>query len=338
MLGGAVGDAMGAPVENMETEERVARYGKTGVTRYEEAYGRIGTITDDTQMSLFTAEGLILSRVRREYAGKEMTIPAIYHAYLRWLYTQEVQLQEQLIKNHGTCSVVDGILTGYRELYSRRTPSNTCIFALRSGRMGLVKRPINDSKGCAGVTRAAPIGLAFSRPEIAFRHGCASAAITHGHPSSYLAAGFFSALISMILFGKPLKEAIHQTILICKTYENSNDCLQTVETAIKLAERKNSSQEEIKRLGAGWTADEALATGLFCSLSAGKDFEKGVLLSVNHSGNSTSTGSITGNIIGALYGKDSVPSAWLPNLEMKEVIEEMATDITDHFSDGDEDI
>ena len=127
-----------------------------GLTDYSKAYGRNGAITDDTQMVLFTAEGLILSKVRQEYEGDKGVISAGYHAFLRWLYTQETTLQDNLIQNHGTCSIVDGVLTGHKELFSLRAPGNSCMSSLKSGKMGTVGDPINKSKGCGGVMRMAP--------------------------------------------------------------------------------------------------------------------------------------------------------------------------------------
>jgi hypothetical protein len=59
MLGGAVGDALGAPVEFMRLSEIRQRYGSSGIMDYDRVYGRVGAITDDTQMRLFSAEGLL---------------------------------------------------------------------------------------------------------------------------------------------------------------------------------------------------------------------------------------------------------------------------------------
>ncbi|MFP4649261.1 MAG: ADP-ribosylglycohydrolase family protein [Halorhodospira sp.] len=59
LLAGAVGDALGAPVEFLSRDEIRRRFGSEGVTRYAPAYGGLGRITDDTQMTLFTAEGLL---------------------------------------------------------------------------------------------------------------------------------------------------------------------------------------------------------------------------------------------------------------------------------------
>lgn len=331
LLGGAIGDALGAPVEFMPIEQIRKVFGENGLSDYSEAYGRIGAITDDTQMTLFTAEGLILSKVRQEYQGEKGIIFSVYHALLRWLYTQETSLQTDLIKSHGTCSIVDGVLTGYRELFSLRAPGNSCLSALKSKAMGTTTDSINDSKGCGGVMRIAPVGLAFSDTKKAFSMGCQCAAITHGHPTGYLAAGFLAAVISEIISGASLKQAIEESIRILKLENNYTETMNLVEAAILMADKSVPSPEIIQEIGAGWIAEEALGIGLYCSLVADRDFRKGVLLSVNHSGDSDSTGSITGNILGALYGIEGISDFWIENLELKGLIEETAEDLFNQF-------
>jgi len=331
LLGGAIGDALGAPIEFISIDQIRSTYGDLGLTDYSEVYGRNGAITDDTQMTLFTAEGLILSKVRQEYKGDKGVISAGYHALLRWLYTQETNLHDTLIQNHGTCSMVDGVLTGYKELFSLRAPGTSCLSSLKSGKMGMVADPVNNSKGCGGVIRMAPVGLAYDDPEKAFRFGSRLAALTHGHPTGYLAAGTFAALISLIVSGYSLAKAIEDATLILKTDKNHEETLRAMGNAIDIVGRQNPEPEVIENIGAGWTAEQALAISLYCSLEAENDFKNGVLLAVNHSGDSDSTGSITGNILGALYGVDSLPENWLDALELKELIEETAFDLFEQF-------
>ena len=331
IIGGAIGDALGAPIEFMSIDQIRSEFGEMGLTDYSEAYGQKGAITDDTQMTLFTTEGLILSKVRQEYQGDKGVISAGYHALLRWLYTQETNLQDNLIQNHGTCSIVDGVLTGYKELFSLRAPGNSCLSSLKSGKMGTVDDPINNSKGCGGVMRMAPVGLAYDDSEKAFHFGCKLAALTHGHPTGYLAAGTFAALISLIISGNSLAEAIDDSILVLKSNKNHEETVRAIGNAIDIVGKHTLGPEVLKDIGAGWLAEEALGISLYCSLVAENDFKKGVLLSVNHSGDSDSTGSITGNILGALYGFDIIPEKWLSKLEVRELIEETAGDLFDQF-------
>lgn len=331
ILGGAIGDALGAPIEFMSIDQIRSEFGEMGLTDYSEAYGRNGAITDDTQMTLFTAEGLILSKVRQEYERDKGVISAGYHALLRWLYTQEINLQDNLIRNHGTCSIVDGVLTGHKELFSSRAPGNSCLSPLKSGKIGTIGDPINNSKGCGGVMRMAPVGLAYDDPDKAFHFGCKLAALTHGHPTGYLAAGTFAALTSLIISGNSLTEAIEDSTLILKADKNHEETLRAIGDAVDIVGKEIPEPEVIEKIGAGWIAEEALAISFYCSLVADDDFKKGVLLSVNHSGDSDSTGSITGNILGALYGIDIFPENWLSELELKELIEEVADDLYDQF-------
>ncbi|RPJ69686.1 MAG: ADP-ribosylglycohydrolase family protein, partial [Acidobacteria bacterium] len=154
LLGGAVGDALGAPVEFMSLAEIRRRFGPRGVEDYAPAYGRRGAITDDTQMTLFTAEGLIRGLVRWRSKGIAHVPSVVAHAYLRWLRTQG---------ESSACKVDDpdedrGWLYSQRELHHRRAPGNTCLSALREMKtLGAPAR--NTSKGCGGVMRVAPAGL-----------------------------------------------------------------------------------------------------------------------------------------------------------------------------------
>ena len=90
LLGGAIGDALGAPVEFMSAAQIRRRFGPDGIGDYAEAYGRRGAITDDTQMTLFTAEGLLRAFVRDTLKGLASFPSVVSHAYLRWLRTQGV--------------------------------------------------------------------------------------------------------------------------------------------------------------------------------------------------------------------------------------------------------
>ena len=85
-----------------------------------------------------------------------------------------------------------------------------------------------------------------------------------------------------------------------------------------------------------WVGEEALAIAIYCALVAGDDFDFGVRLAVNHGGDSDSTGAIAGNILGALLGRRSISDKWLEKLELRDAIEQVATDLFLGFQDGDE--
>src|SRR4051794_25508275 len=198
LLGGAIGDALGAPIEFDSLAEIRSRFGPDGLSDYAPAYGGLGKITDDTQMTLFTAEGLIRANARSADRGIVNVAWIVWRAYCRWLVTQG----GPDIHDPDLGSAVSGWLISNEVLHSRRAPGNTCLSALTSERWGAPDRPINDSKGCGGVMRVAPVGLVAS-PDLAFSLGADVAAITHGHPSGYLAAGAFALVIAEVMNGRP---------------------------------------------------------------------------------------------------------------------------------------
>ena len=87
LFGGAMGDALGAEIEFWSLERIRARFPR-GLTELPPHDGRAGRITDDTQMTLFTAEGLLRADVRWNHKGICHPPSVLHHAYIRWLHTQ----------------------------------------------------------------------------------------------------------------------------------------------------------------------------------------------------------------------------------------------------------
>ena len=96
--------------------------------------------------------------------------------------------------------------------------------------------------------------------------------------------------------------------------------------AKELADSDLPHEDAIARLGQGWIAEEALAISIYCTLVA-SNFKHGVILAVNHDGDSDSTGAIVGNLLGAMHGVKAIPAEWLKPLELRDVITELAEDL-----------
>jgi ADP-ribosyl-[dinitrogen reductase] hydrolase len=173
---------------------------------------------------------------------------------------------------------MDGWLINTPALWSRRAPGNTCLSALRNAKqMGEPAR--NSSKGCGGVMRVAPVGLAASR-ESAFELGTQTTALTHGHPSGYLSAGFLALLIAEILADASLRDAVRAAKQTLIAQPDHQEVLHAVEKAEALASSGNGT---VAALGQGWIAEEALAIALYCSLAA-PNFEEALVLAVKSFG------------------------------------------------------
>jgi ADP-ribosylglycohydrolase len=315
-----VGDALGAPVEFLSLDEIRARFGPGGVRELAPAYGRAGAITDDTQMTLFTAEGLVLAARAGALDRTDEVARIVHRAYLRWLRTQGGSSAHPSFERAG-----EGWLLDVAGLHAVRAPGSTCLAALRSARLGRMEQPLNTSKGCGAVMRMAPVGLARAVGD-PFRTGCALAALTHGHPSGWLAAGFLAAVVRELAAGAPLEDAARETLVELRRWPGSEECAGAVDRALALAGAGPAATEAVEALGGGWVAEEALAISLYCAIK-GPDLESALRLAVNHGGDSDSTGAITGNLLGAIHGERAIPSRWLDALELRAEIERVAEEL-----------
>lgn len=326
LLGGAIGDALGAPVEFLSRSEIEEQFGSSGVRKFAPAYGGHGKVTDDTQMTLFTAEGLLRAEHRRTSTGQDDVPRAVHAAYLRWLSTQLQDARVPWDPDEG--EALSGWLLEQRFLHSERSPGTTCVTALLGGDMGTPKRPLNDSKGCGGVIRVAPVGLVAADP---FDLGCRVAAITHGHPSGWLAAGAFAQIICAITRGDPIRLAADGALERCQEREDGSEVAEAMRAALTMVDDGRSlTPETVELLGAGWVAEETLAISLFCALGATNPAEA-MSSSASHGGDSDSTGSLTGNLLGAALGAGWLDESLLAQLEGRSVIEQVGSDLYDAF-------
>ncbi|GIF66194.1 putative ADP-ribosylglycohydrolase [Asanoa ishikariensis] len=283
-----------------------------------ELLGDPALITDDTQMTLFTAEGLIRAGVRGEDVA-----PAVHRAHLRWLDTQ---------RRPAPPPDADGGLAGHAFLYARRAPGNACLSGLESGRMGTLADPANpDSKGCGAVMRSAPFGLDPRwTVEEAFAAAVECAVQTHGHPSGYLAAGAFAAIThEMVLAERGLVEAVEGALGLLRQRPKHDEVTAALEQALTLD--RAATPERVETLGGGWVAEEALAIGVYAALAHPTDVRRALLVAANHSGDSDSTAAIAGNLLGAWHGEAALPADWVLRVEGRDTIIKVADDLAGQF-------
>lgn len=324
LIGGAIGDALGYQIEfkrNVQDKE---------VTKYKDDKG---IVSDDTQMTLFTANGLIWRETRGALRGIALLPPdAVYESYLDWLDTQY-----GINKHDKKISWIKDI----KELNIPRAPGNTCISALASGKKGTIDNPINDSKGCGGIMRVAPLGLYMRSSEYAGKYAAEISAITHGHPLANIPSYVFATMIYFILNENlKIEEALNKAMIQYKEKFNiydkrNNDYFENlVDKAVSLSKENISDLDAIAELGEGWVAEEAFAIAIYSCLKYQNSFEDAIICAVNHDGDSDSTGAIAGNIMGVYLGYDSIPKYYIDNLELKDVIYELAEDLSSDIPVG----
>ncbi|MEH6379532.1 ADP-ribosylglycohydrolase family protein [Streptomyces sp. KLMMK] len=327
LLGGAIGDALGAGIEFHSLDMIRGNHGPAGVRDYVRAYGRRGAVTDDTQMTLFTVDGLIRAEVRRD-GGTWPAPEEVHRAYLRWEATQRYPGPD-------VRTPALGRLGRQEWLYSQRAPGNACLSGLADDRMGTLAAPKNpESKGCGTVMRSAPFGLLVDREAAeVFRLAAECAAQTHGHPSGILAAAAFAAIVHGIVRGGTLETSVRQALDLLAQWGGHEETTAALRQALDAVRQGAPSAERLEALGQGWVAEEALAMGVYCALVA-EDMRHGLLLAVNHGGDSDSTGSICGNLLGALHGETALPPDLLAELEGRAAIAELADDFALELTQG----
>ena len=333
LLGGAIGDALGAPVEFWSRAQIEAQCGPGGVREYLpvafDGPPQKGLITDDTQMTLFTCEGLMRAHMRGMTRGMCHPPGVVHYAYQRWLETQERAAPRRFAPDDFK-GEYRGWLVEEPWLYSRRAPGKTCLTALKASRGdGYESAADNDSKGCGGVMRSAPFGL-YRELFDAVGTAVECAGITHGNPTGQLASGAFARMIQVLFEGRSLDAAVEAALEWLQDQDGKDETEQALRAAARAAQSGPPTWQAVESLGGGWIAEEALAIGVYCALVHQEEGELQAALSlaVSHTGDSDSTGSICGNLLGTLHGVDALPQGLLAELEGRETIERVASDMT----------
>ena len=332
LIGGACGDALGYPVEFMRLKEIKKRFGPEGILKLEGKNGA-AVISDDTQMTLFTAAGLLEAGRRKAQLNSPQWQQAMWELLREWKDTQS--FDRKIKKRYSWLWKVSA-------LHERRAPGITCLSALEEEEPGTFDKPKNNSKGCGGVMRTAPVGLFFSpkrhtRMEI-LKGGALAAVQTHGHLMGCLPAGMLSLMVNDAAYApeKSLKEiareALRDTLRFGRALSGEENILQSfqilMENAEKLSETEPDPVLALKQLGEGWVGDEALAAAVYCVLRFPEDFSSCLAAAVNHDGDSDSTGAIAGNLLGARLGYERIRRDFsLDSLERVDVILKMADEL-----------
>lgn len=373
LLGGAAGDALGYAIEFDREEAIAARYGSRGIRDYQLDERGLAPFSDDTQMTLYTANSLLCSLAvlsAQASGGSQASVgtqpsgsaqasggtqdsgdgptlmsptlapatlpsPAALAAYapaqmaqfyVEWMYTQVSPYPLAEPK---------AWISSLPEFFASRAPGVTCMNACEAMASGA--KAVNNSKGCGGIMRMAPVGLintcpSFSGVELQ-RLGAQLAELTHCHELGWMPAGVFAHIVSLLARDEAssVQEAATQALnTLPEAFPNAHYLGQLQELlryTLHLADSDIPDLEAIHALGEGWVAEEALAIGLLCSLRHEDDFAGAITSAVNHGGDSDSTGAIAGNIVGAHLGLAGIPQRYLEHLELRDTISKIADDL-----------
>lgn len=319
LMAGAAGDALGYPVEFMSRDSILAEFGNKGITKFSLNNDGKALVSDDTQMTLFTANGILTGLTRghmRSVCGRPEDYVA--GAYIDWYFTQT---GKKLYNKYSYTWLRD-----LQDLSHRRAPGNTCLSACESLLRG--EKVYNNSKGCGGIMRVSPMALLtagywsqgkrfYDIPQMD-EAGARIAAVTHKHPLAFLPSAMLTHLIFQIIkkdnfwIKHKIADCMLETIeALDAVYKNEYTVekrylANLTEKAVKLASNEKNDAENIRILGEGWTGEEAWAIAIYCVIRHVDNMEQAIIAAVNHDGDSDSTGAICGNIMGAIYGYEFI--------------------------------
>jgi ADP-ribosylglycohydrolase len=311
LFGLAFGDALGAPTEFLPYDEVMRRYGPRGPRELPTP----ALVTDDTQMTLAVADALI-SAMELPPLTPERLEPRIRGRFLYWWDSPE----------------------------NDRAPGHTCMEACAAMARGVPWRQatIEGSKGCGANMRVAPVGLAPGLTD-AQRAGAAQlqAAMTHGHPTGLAASELTAFSVYWLSAGLPIpalpaalrehcdaqRSIYHEEWLgdlwkrpggtdpaafIARGWDECRAALNGLEDAVR---HVGADADPCSVMGAGWVAEEALATAVYCLLLFPDDPVSAVARAAASSGDSDSIASLTGGFAGAALGASAWPDEWFDRIE-----------------------
>jgi len=315
LFGLAYGDALGKPTEFLSVPEIVVRYGHRGP---QDLDGEPALVTDDTQMALAVAWALVDAQPSQGRPWSAATLePPLRQRFLAWA----------------------------RSPQNNRAPGQTCLRACAALEDGYrwQRATVAGSKGCGANMRVTPVGLLPGIDDDTLADlAQLQAGMTHGHPTALAAAELTAYAVKILARdGVPLADlpsrlrarCVEQRLVyrddwlgdlwerpgattpdeyIARGWDECLAVLGRLDAALVAPDR---GADPCDATGAGWVAEEALATGLLCALLFPDDPVDALGRAAMTSGDSDSIACLTGAFLGAAHGMDVWPDGWAERIE-----------------------
>ena len=294
MLGHAVADALGVPVEFCRREKLAAKPIKDM-----EGFGTYpfpkGCWSDDTSMSLCVLESLTKNKIDYE---------DIMNNFGKWYFKDEFTPTGEMFDVGNACS------TAIENYFKNKLPLNEC---------GLKEE---YSNGNGSLMRIHPMALyLYTRDDLTLEEKIEvihnTSALTHAHERSKIGCGIYSFVLWELL-KEPDKinvfEGLKKAMQFYRDYPEFEKYSRIFEKPFVILKRK-----EIYSTG---YVVYTLEAALWCLLTT-TSYEECVLKAVNLGDDTDTVGAVAGGLAGALYGYNSIPTKWLDELKRKDYIEDM---------------
>lgn len=349
MLGGALGDALGYPLERLSSDQILERYGRDGpeAPHLDEESGR-SLISECTQLVLYTACAGLIGDTRLRLRGIGGP-PSCYakRCYWDWHITQICSYPPPYEMIEGSFAWLNAV----PGMYCKRTVDGGTAEALgewstEEGWGQVHSQGSNPSnRGCCGAVRVAPVALLRWSGERgdscsgmgegdsdAREQGARLCRLTHGHPVGWLCGAVMVGTLQNLLHcpASPGEAALSAAEAVAAQYpeeaESSAQIINTLRQALDLAAGGQSDEACTAALG-GRSAEKVLAVAVLCAQRHPDDFAGALRAAVCHGGSPAASGTLCGQIMGARLGAGALPGAWLDRLELAEVVRQIADDL-----------
>jgi len=290
LLGLAVGDALGVPVEFQSRQELQANP-VTGMRGYGTHHQPPGTWSDDTSLALCLAASICQCGIDYEDQARR---------FVGWMQRGE--------------------WTPHGEVFDIGNATRAAILRLATGINPTEAGPTHErSNGNGSLMRILPIAIYLAHASTAERIDVAmtSSRLTHGHPRCQLACACFVEVAAAVIRGIAIGEAIvlaRETIrpLMASRFPAEET------TFAKLFSADFASLAEADLSGSGYVI-HCLESSLWCALNA-ETYAAGVLRAVNLGDDTDTTGAVTGGLLGLRFGEAAIPTEWVQQLARRDDI------------------
>lgn len=296
LWGAITGDALGVPVEFEPRQER-KRDPVTDMRGYGTFRLPPGSWSDDSSLLLCTTESLIDGFDTRRMAG----------LFIKWLN--------------------DAYWTPYEMTFDVGRTTWSAIMRINSNlNPELAGLDTEIDNGNGSLMRILPVGIytANMPPEEIIVHAHRASSITHRHPRSLIACGFYCLTASCLINGltpmEAYKDAIDKTL---KYYSNRKQFASEL-THFDTLLSGNIADLKENQIESGGYVVHTLEASLWCLLNT-QSYKDAVLKAVNLGKDTDTTGCVTGGLAGIFYGLDSIPKDWLDTIARKDDISQLFT-------------
>lgn len=321
MLGMAVGDAMGAGVDNKSLEDIRQDYGPDGLLGYDLANG-FAEVSSYTQVAAFAANGLLVAMTRGQL--RMPFIPHIAGALKEWARSQYFPRETE----RRSCWLCHEPHMRRRRIMDART-----LDAFTRDMIGTPEKPRNSAAGPGTLPAAAVAGLLFSPERMDVGDvgtlGAQTVALTHGDPMAFLSGAALAYTVAGIIqdpesdLQDHFVNAADAVVAQFASYPEAGLLCKKIKDAVHMAQTGDAEvMEKLECL----TASQVLCGAVYASLASGEDFDRAMIIAINHSGKSAAVGAVAGAILGARLGVSALPEFYLDCLDAGPVIRELAAD------------